>query len=184
MELGNWFFGNSRGKYPVDRNWQNAFVTKLWDMGFDSYGCPKYDESEYEGEFKVIKSQYGDSDNATYFENDTFVLMPYYWGDDEKICELPNFVHKPSGFELSWYKYALCDAYMNKDITFDYLMDIMNDCKRSIGVHDQISYTYEVAIKHIEDALYWLKDTDNEKKTKRIYKRLEEIIRELKNPEE
>ena len=54
------------------------------------------------------------------FENATFMMFPYYWGDctcgaedgdmaeDHKEgCLLlkPNFLHKPSGATVQWYKY-------------------------------------------------------------------------------
>lgn len=149
MELGNLLFGNSRGEYEVNRDWEGAFVYKLYDMGFNSYGLPMNDEETYKGEFKTIKSEFGDT---TYFENDTFILMPYYWGDDDRICELPNFVHKPTGFELSWYKYALRDSYMNQNISFDELIEIMEDCKRSLDI-DDVPYQYKEAIKHVDNAL-------------------------------
>ncbi|MED3792473.1 hypothetical protein P4571_08450 [Niallia alba] len=134
MELGNMIFGNSRGSYPVDRSWQEAFVTKLYDMKFDGYGIPEEDARNYKGEFKTMKSELG---STTYFENDTFIIMPYYWGEDDIIAEMPNFVHKPSGFTLSWYKYALRSSYMNKDITFEELMEIMEDCKKSLGFDNE-----------------------------------------------
>lgn len=182
MELGNLFFGNSRGEYPVDRAWQYSFVTKLYDMGFNSYGIPEHEENWYKnkGEFKTIESPYG---NSTYFENNTFILMPYYWGDDDVISDLPNFVHKPSGFELSWYKYALRDSYMNKNISFDELMDIMEDCKKSFEVDKEIPYTYLSAIDCINEAIGWLDGTDNKEKTKTVYKKLKEIVSELEEIE-
>lgn len=181
MELGNLIFGNSRGKYPVNRSWQDAFVYKLYDMGFDSYGFPKYEEHKYKGEFKTIRSKYDpEEDYITYFENDTFILMPYYWGNDDYFCELPNFIHKPTGFELSWYKYALRDSYMNKNITFEELMVIMEDCKRSLGIND-IPYHYKEAIEYIEKAMDALYCADNEQKTIDIYNELEKIKNKLEN---
>lgn len=174
MELGN-LLGNSRGEYKVNRDWQDAFVYKLYDMGFNGYGLPVNDEQTYKGEFKTINSEFGD---ATYFENDTFILMPYYWGDDDRICELPNFVHKPTGFELSWYKYALRDSYMNQNINFDELMEIMEDCKRSLGIND-IPFHYKEAIEYVEKAMKALEYRDNEQKTIDIYNELSKIKKKL-----
>ena len=59
MELGNICFGNSRGSFPVPRgsNWE----FHLDRLMFAINGEP---------------SSYG-----TDFENDTFVMMPYWWGD-------------------------------------------------------------------------------------------------------
>ena len=43
------------------------------------------------------------------FENDTFMMRPECWCDQESCpkCagEIPNFLHKPTGFEIDWYKY-------------------------------------------------------------------------------
>lgn len=75
MELGNLAFGHSRGEYPVDRGLQTTFHEWLDVMGFGSYGNKK------------------DSDEWA-FENDTFRMQPYYWGD----CQC--------GFEdaeMNWY---------------------------------------------------------------------------------
>lgn len=179
MELGNLFFGNSRGEYPVNRSWQNAFVYKLYDMGFDSYGYPQDEEYQYRGQFKIIHSKHDpQNDYIRYFENDTFILMPYYWGDDDYISELPNFIHKPTGFQLSWYKYALRDAYANKNISFNELMVIMDDCKRSLSI-DDIPYHYKEAIMYIEKAMETLEYRDDEQKTIEIYNKLKKIKSEI-----
>lgn len=64
-------------------------------MGFDSYGIPDYKKDKYKGEFKTIHSKRNpEKDYVTYFENDTFILMPYYWGEDSEFRKLANFVHK------------------------------------------------------------------------------------------
>lgn len=51
------------------------------------------------------------------FENDLFAMRKFYWGgcscgedeteDHEPDCPviLPNFLYKPTGFALDWYKY-------------------------------------------------------------------------------
>lgn len=61
MELGNMFFGHSRGKYPIDRDiFQDVFFDLfIYECNFDSYG---YTEN----------GKYG-------FENDVFKIMPYDW---------------------------------------------------------------------------------------------------------
>lgn len=134
MELGNMAFGNSRGKYPVDRDWQDMFCKHLYEMGFDSRGDID-DENLMKDEIEIpssVKEEWGN----TKFENDTFIIMPYYWGDDDYISGLPNFVYKPTGFSLSWYKYALRDSYMNHNITKQKLEEYMIECKKSLGLID------------------------------------------------
>ncbi len=114
MELGNLLFGNSRGTYCVEprSEYQDAFCEFLFTNGFDGYG--------YHG------------DDADDFENDTFVVRPYYWGDDEKIAELPNFVFKPTGLEISWYKYPMRDAYSNQDVDIATFRQILDGCEASM----------------------------------------------------
>jgi len=48
-------------------------------------------------------------------------------------CRLiqPNFLYKPTGFQIMWYKYALRDSYMNQDIDLDEFKNILKDCVRS-----------------------------------------------------
>lgn len=115
MELGNIIFGNSRGEYHVEprEEYQNIFHEFLENNGFDGYG------------YKVK------SDDRT-FENNTFVIRPYYWGDDDDIAVLPNFVYKPMNFEIKWYKYPMRDAYCNIDIDLDIFKQIMKDCEKSL----------------------------------------------------
>lgn len=139
MELGNLIFGNSRGQYPVPREWQDVFCGRLNEMGFDSYGIPRdagrprYDPTvgahldKYE---RVINGGEGGVGRA--YETDLFVIRPYYWGDDDTIAALPNYEYKPTGFKLYWYKYALRDSYMNQDVTLAQLDVMMRDCVRFI----------------------------------------------------
>lgn len=46
---------------------------------------------------------------GTRFENDVFRMHPYCWcdRDDCEYCsgDAPNFLHKPTGASVSWYKY-------------------------------------------------------------------------------
>ena len=63
MELGNIIFGNSRGKYPIERG--VGFEQELSRL-FDSY-APDRDNSWRE---------YGEE-----FENEIFTVREYYWGD-------------------------------------------------------------------------------------------------------
>ncbi|GAB6429189.1 hypothetical protein bcgnr5372_41110 [Bacillus luti] len=130
MELGNWAFGNSRGSFPVNRDWQNMFCEHLYDMGFDSYGV--IDSKHEHLEKYVVKIEGTINEPTAKFENNTFVIMPYYWGDDDEICMLPNFIYKPTGFELSWYKYALRDSYMNHNISYQELDGLLKLCKQSL----------------------------------------------------
>lgn len=58
MELGNLVFGNSGGEFPIDRN-----------MGYEDHLDRLFHNIEiFEGYIDI-------------FENDTFSIFPYYWGD-------------------------------------------------------------------------------------------------------
>ena len=54
--------------------------------------------------------------------------------DHKKDCPvvLPNFLYKPTGFEIQWYKYPLRDAYMNEDISLREFIKIIDKCIESI----------------------------------------------------
>ena len=114
IELGNLLFGNSRGKYAVDRDeWQDPFCDFLHRNGFDMYG-------------------YYERGSERCFENNVFVVRPYYWGHAEEIADLPNFEYKPTGFTISWYKYPLRDAYASHNISTKEFMRILKECEKSM----------------------------------------------------
>ena len=46
---------------------------------------------------------------------------------------LPNFLFKPTGFELRWYKYPLRDSYSNEKLTVPMLRKMVDECIRSLG---------------------------------------------------
>lgn len=122
IELGNLMFGHSRGSYAINREkFQPVFYNWLEKNGFDSYG-----HYEKDGE-----KHYNKADNSTY-KNDTFIIRPYYWGDDQKIVRLPNFHYIPTNLMISWYKYSLRDAYSNREFTVEELKEILQDCERSM----------------------------------------------------
>ena len=120
MEIGNLLFGNSRGNFSIDRDvFQEPFWQWLEKNRFDSYGY----------------SERGDmiDENGDYrFENDTFVIRPYYWGDNDDIAEKPNFVFKPEDIQISWYKYPLRDAYCNVNLDIKDFERILECCENSL----------------------------------------------------
>lgn len=106
MELGNMIFGNSRGNFEVNRDWVNIFSALMDKLNME-YHCSEY-------------------------ENDTFIIFPYYWGEDEEIACKPNFVYKPTGFKIDWYKYPFRDSYMNQNISKKEFMEIILKCIESV----------------------------------------------------
>lgn len=129
MELGNLIFGNSRGKFEVPRGIseddfiiQEMFIEFMYEIGLDGYGYIENDK------LKEYKTERGG------FENNIFVINPYYWGEDESITEEPNFIFKPTGLEIDWYKYPLRDSYSNKEFNLKEFKDVMKKCKESVKV--------------------------------------------------
>lgn len=43
----------------------------------------------------------------------------------------PNFLYKPTGFAIKWYKYPLRDSYMNQNISLDEFKSIISKCIES-----------------------------------------------------
>ena len=122
MELGNLIFGNSRGECSIDREkFQLLFEAFFERNDFDNYGHYYSKPEEY----------YDETDNSSY-KNEVFIIRPYYWGNDETISRLPNFYYIPTGLEISWYKYALRDAYSNQPLTEEGLIEILDHCERSM----------------------------------------------------
>lgn len=112
MELGNIVFGNSRGKYPIDREKYNElFHTFLRECSFDTYG--------YHERYKET------------YDNSVFRIRPYYWGDDVDIMELPNFTFKPLNLTINWYKYPLRDSYSNISLNFIDFEKMLLVCKKA-----------------------------------------------------
>lgn len=125
-------------KFEVPRAWQDGFCEHLHVMGFDCYGEARawdYNRKfapELSAHLDEYYREFGRTDTHYLYENDVFTIMPYYWGDDDMIQALPNFVYKPTGFTLEWYKYALRSAYMSHDVTYAELTDMLRHCADSL----------------------------------------------------
>ena len=67
-------------------------------------------------------------------ENDTF----YYKSEAEDTIwdkdgnYQPNFIYKPAGFKMCWYKYPLRSCYANRDIDFDSFKKMVDACLVSL----------------------------------------------------
>lgn len=48
------------------------------------------------------------------------------------LLEKPNFLYKPTGFQIQWYKYPLRDSYTNMKVSLDEFDDIIDDCIKSL----------------------------------------------------
>ena len=127
MELGNILFGHSRGEYHIEprEQYQNAFFDEFaLKAGLDGYGRPTT--------AKTLEKLTTTEDGIGY-ENDTFIIRPYYWGDEEMLMDLPNFVYKPTGLTIRWYKYPMRDAYASEDISVEAFKEICRNCLESLN---------------------------------------------------
>jgi hypothetical protein len=51
---------------------------------------------------------------------------------DDRGNYLPNFIYKPDGFRMQWYKYPLRSCYANRDLTFDVFERMIDACVKSL----------------------------------------------------
>ena len=114
MELGNLIYGNSRGEFPVPRDWTDAFLELTYIIA----------EKYYNTEMGILP-----------FDCEIFTILPYQWNCDcteEHIstcsCLKPNFLYKPTRFEIKLYKYPMRDSYMNQKITKSEFQTIVAHC--------------------------------------------------------
>lgn len=104
--------------YAMERGeWQEEFCRFLEECGFDGYGYREGEDPPY--------------------ENDTFVIRPYYWGEDEDEADKPNFVYKPGGIKIWWYKYPLRAAECSHNISFREFRKILRKCSKSLNAEDR-----------------------------------------------
>lgn len=82
-------------------------------------------------EYEMIGANAGAS-----FENDTFIMKDYCWCDNEREghengCP-PNFVHKPSGLVITWYKHCGRGITANKSLGSLGWLEVVTDCLKSL----------------------------------------------------
>lgn len=117
MEIGNLIFGHSRGTYEVPRgHWQDRFCKFLDNIGCDYYGIADDQDNPHVNARGGITTK-------------LFCVNPYYWGDDEREIERPNFIYHPTGYSLMWYKYPLRDSYANHELTYEDFDSMLTDCE-------------------------------------------------------
>lgn len=139
IELGNLLFGHPKGMFLIPRNmWENEFINFLLQCGFDERGHMsdllenKYGKCKLANQPIKLKSGQLYYPHIHYFENDMFLINPYYWGDNEELSQIPNFIYKPLDIAISWYKYPLRNAYITHDITKDEFINILHKCYESL----------------------------------------------------
>lgn len=78
----------------------------------------------------------GEFGYACDYENDTFMIHHYCWceKDDCRWCSraAPNFLYKPSGFSITWYKWIGRETKANRAITGKQWAEVFKRCYESI----------------------------------------------------
>ena len=139
---------------PIDRNTQVLFG-HLQDNLQEHYnisitpidkenGAPDfYDREYFNGKYPISRGEWQHyfsklAEECDAFrrpqENDTF----YYKAEaedtiwDEQGNYKPNFIYKPDGFRMCWYKYPLRSCYASRDITLDVFEKMIDACVKSL----------------------------------------------------
>lgn len=123
MEMGNLLFGCSRGEIELDRDLlQDVFWQGLAYVGYDSHGLPM-----------VVSAKLSVTKASLPAHDDLFCVRPYWWGDpDSPKATLPNLEVPSADLKVMWYKYALRDAYANREVTPEEMVRIFSD------LHDKL----------------------------------------------
>lgn len=110
--------------YPIERFPSQDYFGRFFDIAMlDTWGYPRKQSPLYRF-----------MDGNQLIDTECFSLFPYYWGDNEELMTVPNFVFKPDKIKIWWYKYCLRDAYSNVELTSEdikRMLDICTDHTRS-----------------------------------------------------
>ncbi len=91
--------------------------------------------------------------------NDVFELRDYSYDPDVRPNFEPNFYHKPSGFEMYWYKYPLRGLNVNMELSYEDFASILYDAREAFESHDEVTTSYDIG-----NTKWWLTDKDKYKK--------------------
>ena len=107
--------------------------------------------------FKPLFIAMGIDTYGLHYDNAVFEMHPYCWCD-EKSCPMcvghvvengqqtrTTFFHKPSGFRLHWYKYAMHSVDVNQQLEEEQLVAIVADCIKSLEP-DLLTFEERLAI--------------------------------------
>lgn len=116
MELGQFLFSNS----PIQKHeayWASNGLTDIAEV-----------IQEYRGDDGLLVSNYGEAP----FDCDIFSMRTYCWCDGDREghedgCP-PNFIHKPSGLIINWYKHAMRGITSNKKLSKIEWLRIVQEC--------------------------------------------------------
>lgn len=100
------------GRMPLQDGQEWRLITNLTD-------------SEYYGE-----TDSASSNDSGGFEDGTLSIRPFDWGYDEdpERASRPNFLFKPSGFNMEWYKYPWRSPMMSENLSLGEIRRIWRLC--------------------------------------------------------
>lgn len=124
MELGNLMFGNSRGEFKFPS--RELAYSDEWRLLLEILDMSESGFTQY----VALRQEHGGVDT------ERFSIAPYYYGDcncnGEHVegcpCMRHNFVYKPTGFAIDWYKYPFRDSYMNQNLSKKEIQVIWTYC--------------------------------------------------------
>jgi hypothetical protein len=125
-ELGQCMFGNEWGDKNAD--WATEGLLRISRVAHDALGADPDEVIGLAGE----SCAYGIN-----FENETFEIYSFWWGDDDSPkAYRPNFRHKASGIEIRWYKHINRGMSSNVEKP-DNWEEIVRECIESTKKGDQ-----------------------------------------------
>lgn len=121
---------NNIGAYKKD--FKKIFLDAMREVGFNS------DLREIEPCRNTLTKGKGMS-----YYNETFSIMPYYWSGECTCGNLkyphkstclkvePNFLFKPNGYTIYWYKYVFKKAMANREVSVEQFREMLDICVES-----------------------------------------------------
>jgi hypothetical protein len=123
IELGVTFISSEPARSPSADMWRKWYAKKrrFEDKTYDKL-CTQYGVDRKFGAAIHCTCDYRDRRHKFREKN-----------DHDKNCPIvkPNFLFKPTGFSIQWYKYPLRDSYMSQNITLDEFKEIVSKCIES-----------------------------------------------------
>ncbi|NUP13784.1 MAG: hypothetical protein HOW73_47720 [Polyangiaceae bacterium] len=116
------------GEYGYGQHFENA-VFEMHPYYWGDCTCG-FDDREHAHYLTINQSPDYDTERAAFLASDRHAKeCPVGW---------PNFRHKPSGFELRWYKYIGRGMEMNREVSAAELAEICAECIASLAVVDAV----------------------------------------------
>ena len=127
VEVGITFISAVSAHSPSADMWREWYSAKekFEDKVYDKI-CPEFGVDREFGYATHCTCNYRERRKQFYEENSHDANCPIV---------KPNFLFKPTGFSIKWYKYPLRDSYMNQNLSLDELKGIIAKCVDSLSAH-------------------------------------------------